>query len=161
MNKSEMFDPSYIEDQQENKIIDIINSQQENNYQDMVASALSEFEYQVFNQIKEQIASKTNAVYQVALEFAQAFIKCYLPFTKIDSKKPMTTKEWRMTQKSMQSRIQSISKQMQRSGMTEINNLSGSVVLSNVGAGQEIGEIPEMVSDEEEDPEEEQYQKQQ
>ena len=44
-----MFDPSYIEEAQEDQIIDIINNQQETNYTDMVASALSEFEYQIFN----------------------------------------------------------------------------------------------------------------
>ena len=73
-----------------------------------------------------------------------------------------------MTQKSMQSRIQTISKEMQRSGLNHMQStsaMSGHVSIqqreSNFGHGQECGEIPEMVSDEEDDPDEEQYQKKQ
>ena len=88
----------------------------------MVSNELTELEYQIFNQVNSQVVKRTNSLFQVANQLVSAFIKCYLPYTKLDAN-AMDRNTRRKTERTMKSRIQNISKTMQHSDLPSDSKL--------------------------------------
>ena len=91
-------------------ITDVIQEQEEEDFEDMISNNLVLLEYDIYNQIRNQIMKKTNALYQICMEIAKAFIRHYSPYTSVDPK--LSKNDQRRVTRQMKSRMQNISMKM-------------------------------------------------
>lgn len=66
------------------KIDHLMRDQEETDYEDMIATNLVKFEYDIFKQIKSQLQKKTNALFLIGKQLAREFIACYSEYTLLD-----------------------------------------------------------------------------
>ena len=80
----------------------------------MISNNLVKFEYDVFQQIKEQLKKKTNALFLICKQLAKAFVQTYSKYTLGDTSK-MDKKQAARKTRQLKNEIQDLSLMIRKS----------------------------------------------